>query len=60
MKCTIDDFAEELVKDMFFNALIWGLCRLGRTLVNWSKPCFIESMGMLELAFHYYAMKFQC
>ena len=59
MRYTIVDFAEKLFEEVLFKIIFWVLPKLGRILINWSKPCLTESMSLLELIFHYYAMKFK-
>lgn len=51
------DFAEEFLKGVFFNILFWGLRKLGRILINWSKPYLREFMAFLRLVFHYFAWR---
>ena len=57
VRYTVVDFAEEFLKDMLFSILFWGFCKLGRRLINWSKPYLIELRYTVELIFHYCAVQ---
>jgi len=57
VRFTIIDFAIEFLKEVFFSMFIWALYRLGRLLINWSKPYLSEFMVLLELSFHYFACR---
>ena len=57
VRYTVVDFAKDFLKEVFFSMFVWTIYKLGRILINWSKPYLREFMYILELIFHYYAVK---
>ena len=57
MRYTVIDFAKDFLKEVFFSTFVWSLYKVGRILINWSKPYLKEFMYVLELIFHYCAMR---
>jgi len=46
-----------LAKVEVINIALWDSVKLGRFMVNWSKPYLREFANLLELVFHYCAMR---
>ena len=51
------DFAKKFSEEVFFSIFIWVLHKLGRILINWSKPYLREFINLMELIFHYFALR---
>ena len=57
MRYTVVDFAKKFFEEVFFSIFVWVLSKLGRILINWSKPYLREFMNLMELIFHYFAWR---
>lgn len=57
VRYTAVDFAKRFFEEVFFSMFILVLHKLGRILVKWSKPYLREFMNLIELIFHYFALR---
>jgi len=50
-----NDFVEDLLRHALIKLLSWIIPKLGRNIINWSKPYLIEFFTSSELILHYFA-----